>query len=408
MLVYALARERNERAGRPWIPETVIEKPPSAELRPDQKDSDSLPDYAVLDPILEGYVERDRSVGELDRRRLRRRDRGAGRAARRPQRVQAPSGPARCPGVAEGLRQGPPAADHQRLARLTRRFLVITGLSSRAVAAARLPPGARDRDRGDPLRVDVHDRAGRARRPDTVGTQRVPLRVGCRGPRALRAARGAGADRQPRPTDSRRTLFVGGLVIGTVATGAYFCQNLGLQHTTTSNSAFITGLFAVTTPIIESIVFRHSPRRAIWVAVAMSVFGLFLLTGAEPSLGFGDGVTLVTAVLFGFWFVLIGVFANRVDVIGLTAVQLATVAVLSLPIALVEGFGTLTVRRRARDRASPASAARRSRSASRSGRSARSTRRGPACSTCSSPSSPGSSATRSVNVSASSATSARR
>ncbi len=146
----------------------------------------------------------------------------------------------------------------------------------------------------------------------------------------------------PRPTDSRRTVFVAGLTIGAVATGAYFCQNLGLQHTSTSNSAFITGLFAVTTPVIESIVFRRAPRGAIWVAVAMSVFGLFLLTGAEPSLGFGDRVTLVTAVLFGFWFVLIGTFTNRVDVIGLTAVQLAVVAALSLPIALVEGFGTMT------------------------------------------------------------------
>ncbi len=147
---------------------------------------------------------------------------------------------------------------------------------------------------------------------------------------------------QPRASDSRRTLVTGGLAIGAIATGAYFCQNLGLQHTSTSNSAFITGLFAVTTPIIESIVFRHVPRRAIRVAVAMSVLGLFLLTGAEPSLGFGDAVTLVTAVLFGFWFVLIGVFANRVDVIGLTAIQLGAVAVLSLPIALVEGFGSLS------------------------------------------------------------------
>jgi drug/metabolite transporter (DMT)-like permease len=147
---------------------------------------------------------------------------------------------------------------------------------------------------------------------------------------------------EPRPTDTRRTLFIGGAVIGAFATGAYFCQNLGLRHTSTSNSAFITGLFAVTTPIIESIVFRHAPRRAIWVAVAMSVFGLFLLTGAELTLGFGDAVTLGAAVLFGFWFVLIGAFTNRVDVIGLTAVQLATVSVLSLPIALVEGFGSMS------------------------------------------------------------------
>jgi len=63
--VYALARDRNEREIRPLIPDAVLEKPPSAELRPDQRDSDSLPDYAELDPIVEGYVEGDRSVHEL-------------------------------------------------------------------------------------------------------------------------------------------------------------------------------------------------------------------------------------------------------------------------------------------------------------------------------------------------------
>jgi NAD+ synthase (glutamine-hydrolysing) len=64
-LAYALARDRNERAGRPIIPESVLEKPPSAELRPDQRDSDSLPPYEELDPILEGYVEDDQSVADL-------------------------------------------------------------------------------------------------------------------------------------------------------------------------------------------------------------------------------------------------------------------------------------------------------------------------------------------------------
>ena len=64
-LVYELCEERNERAGFDLIPRATIDKPPSAELRPDQKDSDSLPDYADLDPIIEGYVEDDRSVAEL-------------------------------------------------------------------------------------------------------------------------------------------------------------------------------------------------------------------------------------------------------------------------------------------------------------------------------------------------------
>ena len=64
-LVYALARDRNDRARRTVIPEAVLEKPPSAELRPDQRDSDSLPDYGALDPIVEDYVEEDRSVSEI-------------------------------------------------------------------------------------------------------------------------------------------------------------------------------------------------------------------------------------------------------------------------------------------------------------------------------------------------------
>jgi len=66
MLVYALCRDRNEQAGREMVPVSVLEKPPSAELRPDQKDSDSLPEYDVLDPIIEGYVEDDLSVAELE------------------------------------------------------------------------------------------------------------------------------------------------------------------------------------------------------------------------------------------------------------------------------------------------------------------------------------------------------
>jgi NAD+ synthase (glutamine-hydrolysing) len=66
MLVYALCLDRNLRAGRELIPESVIEKPPSAELRPDQRDEDSLPPYAVLDEVLEDYVEEDLSTAEIE------------------------------------------------------------------------------------------------------------------------------------------------------------------------------------------------------------------------------------------------------------------------------------------------------------------------------------------------------
>jgi NAD+ synthase (glutamine-hydrolysing) len=67
-LVFALCRDLNERSSREVIPQAVIDKPPSAELRPDQQDTDSLPPYDVLDPIIEGYVELDLSTSELEAR----------------------------------------------------------------------------------------------------------------------------------------------------------------------------------------------------------------------------------------------------------------------------------------------------------------------------------------------------
>jgi NAD+ synthase (glutamine-hydrolysing) len=70
-LVWALARWRNDRAASlgqtPPIPPNSIEKPPSAELRPDQKDTDSLPDYELLDQLLDAYVSGDHSAADLAR-----------------------------------------------------------------------------------------------------------------------------------------------------------------------------------------------------------------------------------------------------------------------------------------------------------------------------------------------------
>ena len=63
--VFRLARHLNERAGRELIPRSTIERAPSAELRADQRDEDSLPPYSELDRVLEGYVEGDRSIDEL-------------------------------------------------------------------------------------------------------------------------------------------------------------------------------------------------------------------------------------------------------------------------------------------------------------------------------------------------------
>ncbi len=64
-LVWKLARWRNAQAPKPVIPPRIIERPPTAELRDNQFDSDTLPPYDVLDPILEAFIEDDRSVDEI-------------------------------------------------------------------------------------------------------------------------------------------------------------------------------------------------------------------------------------------------------------------------------------------------------------------------------------------------------
>ncbi len=71
-LVYELASYRNTLGPKPVIPLRVIEKPPSAELRPHQKDTDTLPPYDLLDPILQAYVEEDQSLGMILKKGFRR------------------------------------------------------------------------------------------------------------------------------------------------------------------------------------------------------------------------------------------------------------------------------------------------------------------------------------------------
>ena len=116
--VFRLARHLNERAGRELIPQSIIDRAPSAELRDDQLDEDSLPPYPQLDQVLEAYVELDdRTLEELSADGF---DKDVVERAvdDRPCRVQAAPGAARREAAAEGVRPRPPDADHEPLARL--------------------------------------------------------------------------------------------------------------------------------------------------------------------------------------------------------------------------------------------------------------------------------------------------
>jgi len=146
------------------------------------------------------------------------------------------------------------------------------------------------------------------------------------------------------PGDDGRTFVRAALVFGAIGWVGYWFQNTGLQHTTTSDSAFITGLFVVFTPVIETVARRRLPARVVMGAVGMAAVGLFLLTGARLGLGRGNALTLGCAAAFGLWIYVGGQLANRFDPVALTCVQMATLTVLSVPFVAVEGLGHVTAR----------------------------------------------------------------
>jgi drug/metabolite transporter (DMT)-like permease len=143
-----------------------------------------------------------------------------------------------------------------------------------------------------------------------------------------------------RTRGTGETTFLRAVVLfGTVAFAGYWFQNAGLEHTSTSNAAFITGLFVVFTPLVETVARRTPPPRNVVTAVALAAVGLFLLTGARPTLGLGDALTLGCAACFGVWIYLGGRYTQRYDPIALTAFQMVVIALVALPFAAVGGFG---------------------------------------------------------------------
>lgn len=137
-------------------------------------------------------------------------------------------------------------------------------------------------------------------------------------------------------------LLRAGAFTGVILFVGYVLQTVGLQYTESSTSAFITGLYVVFTPIIESIVRRRPPPTAVWVGSAIAAIGLFLLTGAELTLGRGEAMTLGCAVAFAVVIVYQGGYANRFHPVPFTAVQLVVVTGLALPPTAVTGIGNLT------------------------------------------------------------------
>jgi len=131
------------------------------------------------------------------------------------------------------------------------------------------------------------------------------------------------------------TLGVGVLAGGLLTVG-YVFQTWGLQGTTASKAAFITGMFVVFTPLMQAVVLRHPPRAVTLAGVALSVTGLWLLSGASAD-GWtaGDTRVLICAVAYAAHMIVLGSLGTRHDVGALTLTQLAVVAVVCSAVSLV-------------------------------------------------------------------------
>jgi len=140
----------------------------------------------------------------------------------------------------------------------------------------------------------------------------------------------------------RRMLLRAGLTAGAILFGGYATQTIGLQYTSPSTSAFLTGLYVIITPVIESAISRRPPRPPVIVGIVVATIGLYLLTGADIHLGRGEVLTLVCAVLFAWHIVYISAYTNLLKPLQFGTMQLGAVALLSVAPAAEQGVGSLT------------------------------------------------------------------
>jgi drug/metabolite transporter (DMT)-like permease len=138
-----------------------------------------------------------------------------------------------------------------------------------------------------------------------------------------------------------RLIWRQGTLAGIALFAGYAFQTAGLQHTTASNSALITGLYVVITPFLAAAFFKHAPSGWTVGAAAVSFVGLALLTRTDGlRVDRGDLLTVACALAFALHIVLLARFARHHPVVPFTTVQLAVTAVLAFVLGFaVEGPG---------------------------------------------------------------------
>lgn len=122
------------------------------------------------------------------------------------------------------------------------------------------------------------------------------------------------------------TMLRRGAVLGLVYGVAQVLQTVGLDHTSASVSGFVTGMYVVITPLLAALILRTRITAVTWGAVLLAATGLAVLTLDGLSIGYGEGLTLLSAALYALHIVGLGAWSTPREALGLSTVQLLVIA----------------------------------------------------------------------------------
>jgi drug/metabolite transporter (DMT)-like permease len=144
----------------------------------------------------------------------------------------------------------------------------------------------------------------------------------------------------PRLQLSRRVLRQGA-ALGLLYGAAQILQTIGLAHTSASVSGFLTGLYVVATPLLTAAILKARITAVTWVAVALATIGLGVLSLNGFAIGFGELVTVLSAIVYAGHIVALGQASTPATVLSLSLVQLAVITLVCglLAVLPVSGAG---------------------------------------------------------------------
>jgi len=127
-------------------------------------------------------------------------------------------------------------------------------------------------------------------------------------------------------------------VLGVLYGVAQILQTAGLAHTPASVSGFITGMYVVATPLFAAVLLHNRITRLTWGAVLLAFAGLAVLTLDGFSVGYGEALTFVAAMLYALHIVGLGAWSNARDALGMSILQVVMVAVICLVASAPHGI----------------------------------------------------------------------